>query len=335
MKRNYFSHVKKMKGNKGAAIFMALLIIAIVVTIAMALIRFQQFSIRQTQMMMTSQQSYLYAQGVEDWAIGALLEESQHPNTIKAWPLILPPTQIANRQGSISGILQDGQGLFNLNNFTALQNNNKTTPNTAKSPLSQPQLFKSGFLTTYKETISMGTTTTITPFLALLKALNIQLSPEQQKNLINAITDWVSPSSNSSSNVFDQHYRNLNPPYRSPHAPMASVSELRTVMGITPSIYNRLLPYIVALPNSTTLNVQNAPPLLQQALSSKTNGQETTQKNLSTLANLSPYYLLRTDVYLEDQHLILYTLIERNTNAETIKNTGQLFNIKWRSFGTE
>src|SRR5437867_4115623 len=105
------------KNYQGTAIFMALLIVAIVSSLAIFLMRTQQIDIRRTQMMLTSEEAYLYAQGVTDWAITTLQTEIMNPKATTSWPLVLPPTPIANGQGKIAGTLFDAEGLFNLNNL--------------------------------------------------------------------------------------------------------------------------------------------------------------------------------------------------------------------------
>lgn len=355
MKKNH-SHWKK---SQGTAIFMALLIIAIVATIAIVLTRSQQLNIRRTQMMLVSEQAYLYAQGVVDWAIGELITELRNPKASTQWPLVLPPTPIANGQGTIAGTLQDAQGLFNINNFTTIKNVNPTSEtgnlpgnantsapgNVTQNPLASASGANAAnnpanpTSITDKNTGISASSNANEVFINLLNALNIQLSPVQQKNLIAAITAWISASNNVSPTLmdpFDQQYAQMNPPYRSPHAPMVSVSELRTVAGVTPRIYNSLLPYITALPGNNTLNVLHAPPLLQRAMGIPgNNGQNTSQTGSSaqtgdSQAKTSNYFLLRADVYLQDQHLILYSMLQKNSDPKLPP-----FTILWRSMGTE
>jgi len=53
-------------------------------------------------------------------------------------------------------------------------------------------------------------------------------------------------------------YGNLQVPRYPPGGPISVVSELRGVHGMTPSAYGRLAPYLAALPQDSTLNVNTA-----------------------------------------------------------------------------
>lgn len=312
---------------QGTAIFMALLIIAIVSAIAITLSRFQQLDIRRTNLMLTSEQAYLYAQGVEYWARGRLILELQRNQAANAtqpittWPIVLPPTRIADGQGTIMGSIQDAQGLFNLNNLAKLPEtsaNQSQVPSTI-NPSSKPGDASGVEISSPSQEL----------FIRLLSSLGLSLSIDQQKKLIAAISAWVSAGDKKIPDAFDQSYAQMNPPYRSPHALMVSISELRTVAGVTPSIYNRLAPYITALPSTkTSFTIQHAPLLLQQAFQS--NQQNQAQGSGGNQSSLGNYFLLRTDVYLQDQHLILYSMLQRSSQSNQ-----SLVTVLWRSLGTQ
>ena len=329
---NQFRRINKTV--RGTAIFMALLMIAIVAAIAVTLLRTQQIDIRRTQMMITSEQGYLYTQGVVGWAISALQSDLRTPAASSAWPMILPPTSIADGQGKISGILQDAEGLFNINNFTKITNNNvinpSSNPNQAAGNVST-NIQVNTAMTTKKNTgiNAASTSNSQTTFINLLNVLHIQLSQQQQLNLIAAITDWIStqiPGTQNTASNFEAIYARMNPAYKAPHQPMMSISELRTVAGVTPAVYNQLLPYIVALPENTNINAAHSPLLLQQALGLQAN----TPPSTSTQQIPSKFFLLRTDVFLQDQHIVLYSLLLRSTDPKN-----PIVNILWQSLGTE
>ncbi|MGI9286223.1 MAG: general secretion pathway protein GspK, partial [Pseudomonadales bacterium] len=56
----------------------------------------------------------------------------------------------------------------------------------------------------------------------------------------------------------DDYYADLDIPYRAGNRPMLSASELRLVKGMTPELYQALLPHIVALPPGTAININTA-----------------------------------------------------------------------------
>ena len=286
----------KQPGNKmrGTALFMSLLIVAIVATLVATLTRLQQVNIRLTQLLLTSEQAYLYSQGVIDWAIGAIILTHESTNPSVKWPLILPPTSIANGTGNIAGTLQDANALFNINNIA----NN----------LSSSQM------STDQQAI----------LLKLLARLNLRITKEQQQQLVAAITAWLNPST-----AFDDIYLTAHPSYRSPHMPMASISELRAVAGVSAEIYQRLLPYITALPSATTINIAHASPLLLQALEISPEQLATAQQAASTTKLSDHYYLLTTQVNLATHHFNSYCLL-RYSFPNNIPRVEML----WQSFGT-
>lgn len=288
-------HKRNIK-QQGTAILMALLIIAIVASISISITRMQTIYIRQTQMMLTSEQAMLYTQGVICLAKNALIEIAKNPDDDITWPITLPPQTIADGQGKMQGTLWNADGFFNLNNF-ANENMSWNIKNNKH----------------------------ITAFRNLLDLLNLQLSDDQKTALVDALTSWVSYNPE---NEFESVYRENIPPYQSGQQHMASVSEFRTVAGVTPLIYNQLLPYIFVLPEYSKLNMKVAPPLILQAYG-------TTNENLNKSADTagikttSKFYLLHGDVYLDNQHTTFYALLSLNSAGKEVSVT-----VNWQTFGT-
>lgn len=280
----------KYKQN-GTAVFMALLMVAIVASIAFALSQKQRIDIKRTQLLVTTESSYLYAQGAVDWAISQLQLDTVNPLSPAEWPLALTPTAIEDGQGVLTASLINADGLFNLNNFANLKDDTKD-----KSAVKKPSA------ETQKQIL-----------LSIIQQLNVPISDNQIQEIIVAIEEWVTPI--SPNNKFDLVYQQQIPPYHAPHRPMASVSELRTVAGMTPELYSALLPYVIALPEYTTINADYAPPLIQQALNSQGSNQPKSGK----------YFLLRADVQIEGHQLTMYCLLQKNNDNVS---------VLWRSFNT-
>ncbi|MCG5499897.1 type II secretion system minor pseudopilin GspK [Ectothiorhodospira lacustris] len=86
---------------------------------------------------------------------------------------------------------------------------------------------------------------------------DLRLDPER---LLVHLTDWLDPETD------DPAYRALDPPYLSGNRPMLSPSELRLVLGVTTPIWWAVVPYVTALPETTSImNLQVAPEVLQRA----------------------------------------------------------------------
>ena len=64
----------------------------------------------------------------------------------------------------------------------------------------------------------------------------------------------------------DSVYMETDPPYRTPNLPITSTSELLALPGFTRADFDRLAPYIVALPLGTAINTCTASPYVLDAL---------------------------------------------------------------------
>lgn len=79
-------------------------------------------------------------------------------------------------------------------------------------------------------------------FTALLLARNPGMSKETARSISAAVSAWMTTGAD------DRYYLSLPTPYRSPQSPMANVTELRLVKGVTPRIYQSVYSLVTALP---------------------------------------------------------------------------------------
>lgn len=121
--------------------------------------------------------------------------------------------------------------------------------------------------------------------LTLLVNSRAQLSESELLEIIANINAWVAQAPSDS----DDHYALLTPPYRAAHAPMVSPTESRLVVGIDANTYQQLLPYIIALPSKKVKN--------------------------------KDYYLLTTEVTLDDQRLRVYSILHQQGGPPKTKVT--------------
>lgn len=212
-----------MRSQSGVALITAMLVTAIVVVIAVSMATRQQLDIRRSANVLEGDQAYLFALGVESWALGILAQDrrdSTSDNLGEAWATVLPPLEVEG--GKIAGRIEDMQGRFNLNNLVS-----------ADGKPSAPDIAR---------------------FQRLLRAL--QLDP----TLAQPIVDWIDPDSEKVSldGAEDNEYLLRTPPYRAANAPLSSVSELRLVKGFTAETVARLAPFVCALPMRTEININTA-----------------------------------------------------------------------------
>ena len=102
-------------------------------------------------------------------------------------------------------------------------------------------------------------------FEALMTILGVQ--PRTAGGIAQAAADWIdSDTSPQSGGAEDETYARATIPYRAANALMSDVPELRAVAGVDPAIYERIRPWVCALPvaelsplNINTLRRDQAP----------------------------------------------------------------------------
>lgn len=306
-----------LQQQRGVVIVVALFIVALVATMAYWMVARLERDTRRTTLIVRDVQADLYAQGSVIWAMDQLRNnwELKKPDQVVDNLPLTSPAETVNGY-TISSTIYDMQARFNINTLT-----NKDAQ---------------------------------TQFKLFLHTLNPAMPTQDITNLVQAIVDWITPGAQS--NAFNQYYAELPLPYRAAHVAMMSPSELRLVKGITPAIYNQLQPLITTLSDANAqINVQTAPPEVLMLVSPLmtadvakavvtlrtqkpflttedfTNADPIKNRNITAtnITVLSSYFLVETHVTLENQHLVLYTLLQRVT-----KDKKAVVNIVWQSKGT-
>jgi len=304
------------KNQQGTAIIVALFVTALVAAAAIAMIEHLSIDTRRTELILNNIQANGYATGSIAWAKNQLINDWKFKQTgrvIDRTPISSPANQINN--ATIESIIYDAQGKLNLNN--------------------------------------LGDSQYQAAFTRLIQLVAPNVNATQAQNITLAIASWITPGNNA--NKYDAYYAKQNPPYRSPHQMMMSVSELRLIQGVTPELYTKLMPYVTALPDKTKMNINSAPIPVIMSLSpaikldtAKSFDAFRHQSPLSTLEMLanftdiknspigqsgftvsSDYFLVKTNVTIDKQHITLYTLLNR-----ILKNGQPTTLTVWQSKGT-
>lgn len=94
----------------------------------------------------------------------------------------------------------------------------------------------------------------------------MEINPDEAAIVADSITDMVDGDSTASDyGAEDPYYRALKHPFVLPNSYLYDISEIRSVKGMTPSIYRRLAPFVCALNNGelkiniNTIIMQKAP----------------------------------------------------------------------------
>lgn len=313
-----------MRQERGVALILALLVVALATTAAVALTSDQQLSLRRGSNLLARDQALQYAIGAESW--GQLwLQRDFNDNKIdhenETWATEIPPLPVEG--GIIVAQLFDLQGRFNLNNL--LDNQGKINRN-------QLERLKN-----------------------LFAALDIPVTVAE------SVADWLDADFNATGTggAEDDYYLNLEQAYRSANRPMASPTEFRLQREVTAEMIENLQDEnqppqdprwaITALPGFTAINVNTAPVAVFQALGLNQSTAESIvqqrdgdpdrpnsgepfdnindflsipavqQANIDAtgLTVSSQFFLLTSQAKIARSQAVLYSIIYRDTNGKT------------------
>lgn len=211
-------------GERGIALLSVLLLVAVMAVVSATAIERLSLATRLAgtgNAMEQSRQFTYAAEALASQRIGTLLGVSNSQVTLQGgWhgkPMPVPlPTG-----GTAELTLTDGGNCFNLNSLVA-----DTTVGGA--------------------TIRLDA---VAQFTALMQALAID--QPTAKHIAASAADWIDPDQNVTGyGAEDETYQSAATPYRTPDAPMREPSELASVSGVTPVLWQKLRPWVCALPTS-------------------------------------------------------------------------------------
>jgi len=214
--------VKPSKQN-GVAIIMVLLIVALATSLAAFMATQQNLWQRQVESQFDRAQARRIGTAAIDWARAVLAEDagtSSIDHEKEMWALHLPAVPVEN--GEVTGVIEDRQGLFNLNNL--VRNGTTSAPDVAQ-------------------------------FQRLLEILGLP------GELATALADWMDADSEAQypGGAEDVYYLALARPYRAANRPLAEIGELSLVKGYDSRMIERLRTFVSVLPTPGAINVNFAP----------------------------------------------------------------------------
>ncbi|ROR29564.1 type II secretion system minor pseudopilin GspK [Inmirania thermothiophila] len=220
-----------MGRERGMALVLAMLVVALAATAAAAAAWRGQVAVRRTELVVQRLQAAEYARAAVAWA-GRILARDRdegpvdHPG--EDWARRLPP--LAVEGGAVSGYIEDMQGRLNLNNLV----DEEGRPREAE----------------------------VERLRRLLRVL--ELDPA----LADAVVDWIDPDTepHGTGGAEDETYGAMDPPYHAANGPMQGIAELALVAGFDAETRRRLAPHVTALPEPTPVNVNTATPEVLRSL---------------------------------------------------------------------
>lgn len=220
---------------RGIALITAVLIVALATILAVNVGFKGYLDQRRSSTLLALDQGFEVAMGAEAWAADILqkdsLSRSRTDDFTEAWATPLPPIPIDG--GEVAGQLEDMQGRFNLNSLVKLDNG------VLKK---DPVAFKH--------------------FENLLDILGLE--KKWAGILVDFLDTGIAPEFPEGAE--DNVYTTLSPPYRPPNMPITRASELLALAGFGLERYQKLEPFVTALPIGTAINVCTAPPDVLDAM---------------------------------------------------------------------
>lgn len=224
-----------MTRQRGMAMITVLLVVAVVTVVCAGMIARQQLAIRSSANQLHARQALQYAMGGEALARGMLLRDLRagDPRTPvdhlgEAWARPLNNFPLDDG-GELLVRIEDATARFNLNSVVR------------QGKVNEQSLLQ---------------------FRRLLLRLQIE-APYAER-----LVDWLDKDQEptGANGAEDNEYLLNQPPYRAANHAMADVSELRLLAGMTEADYRRLLPFVAALPDNATLNVNTAGAMVLSSL---------------------------------------------------------------------
>ncbi len=243
---------------RGVVLIMALLIVALVTTVVVSVSWRFNLSMARNENRWHGSQARAYLEGGEQLARLVLREDMQQgpiDHIAEVWAQQGDP--LPTDEGWIRGRIEDAHGRLNLNLMAqqfvgvpdpSLDMNDPTVRFTA----SQRRLIR------------------------LLQTFELESGPldvMEATAIVEALQDWIDMDSETSGmgGAEQDYYSSEGIEYPIPNGPIASVSEIMLIRGMTPEIYRKLEPYVIALDTSANLNINTMPPALFRTFNVKAN----------------------------------------------------------------
>jgi general secretion pathway protein K len=300
---------------RGVAMITAILIVALATILAVH-VGYQAFlDQRRSVTAFSMDQGYQVALGAEAWVADVLQKDARQSaktdDYTEEWAMRIPPLPVDG--GEVLGQVDDMQGRFNLNSLVKWDQ----AKNQHVTDLAAVERLK-----------------------RLLDILKLE------DKWAGVIADWIDSDIDAGfpDGAEDPTYTGLSPAYRTANMPVTRASELLALAGFGLERYQKLEPYVTALPIGTPINLCTAPPPVLDALTAKqrqytlavqSTAQTRKQRCFPTLADLqaqldpkektelidgkvvaqtSSYFRATVWVTIGTTQLTLYSLLYRQNN---------------------
>lgn len=295
---------------RGVALITAILITALVSSVALNLAWDNALDMRRTMTLLYRDQAVQVAVGAESWVQSILrddLAETDTDHLGEIWASELPglPVQSDVVQGELFGDIQDLQGRFNVNNL--IDQNGEIDE------------------------------------LALEQFRRLLLALELDPRFAGIAADWIDANLEAGfpDGAEDAIYTGFIPAYRTPNLPITHATELAALEGMDKESFDILAPHIVALPGRTGINVNTATAPVLQSLGENLSASDVesliseredggfadVQNTFSTLVDpeilpqleeTTSYFQLRLVVQIATVRIIYFSTLQRGATGQVV-----------------
>jgi len=222
--------VRVLERQRGVALITAVLIVALATILATKIGFDSALEQRRSAGILLLDQALQVGLGAEAWAASYLRDDAantQDDHPGERWATPIPPIPIDG--GQIEGQLEDASGKFNLN--ALIDSDGRQNPEGVRE---------------FKQLLAI-----------------LELEPKWA----DVLTDWLDVDTTPlPEGGEDSLYLSQAPPYRPPNLPITSVSELLAFPEFGLERYQKLRPYVTALPVGTPVNTCTASGAVLDAL---------------------------------------------------------------------
>lgn len=222
----------------------ALLLVALMATVAVQLTDLARFAAARTVNSETRAQAYWYARGAREFAESVLAGSGDRDRPVMrpTEPWLAGPQVFPIEGGMLEGRIRDGNNCFNIN---ALSGESSADADPATALADRNRAFAM--------------------FRALVRETG--LAPGAADQLAAEIKDWADPDGDPEpAGAEDAVYARYDPPYRAANRPFVELEELRALPSMSPALYAALQPWLCVRPeprqqpiNVNTLTIDQAP----------------------------------------------------------------------------
>ncbi|MFT6985739.1 MAG: general secretion pathway protein K [Psychromonas sp.] len=214
------------KKQSGIALITVLMILAIMVTVASTMTGRLTLSLKRTEGLIFSQKVYWYGQAAADLGRMILNQDFADSDVVSLDQIWATPDMVFPLEnGNLAGQIKDQRSCFNVNAVgLADQGNTPAIP--------------------------------VTQFQYLLEAIG--LNDYSAEMIAQSTRDWIDKDSKSDAaqGAEDSFYQSRSVAHLAANSLMVDISELRAVQGVGQKTYEKIAPYLCALPSvDQTINV--------------------------------------------------------------------------------